>query len=161
MAKRRSKRGVDPYRALYWGALTEDELAMVDAMAFSDEEMMITEQLKLLSLREARLMRRIAEAERIDDGLHVDNVTRRDSDAGAQGKSETTVKSVSILELIKEFEAELTRVQARKTQCIALLQRIRLDRKRHGAYSEDPDASDPFLEALNGNADVWSEGGQL
>ena len=54
-----------------------------------------------------------------------------------QKQTETTTKTISTFEVIQKLEAELTRVQARKTRCIEALNRIRLERQKLASDSED------------------------
>ncbi len=122
------------YAEVYWDTLDEDELAMIEGMSF-DEENDLEQQIALLTIRERRLLMQIQKFRKSQD-QSIDSTITRDllitgsiETSGEQNHHETTIKTSPTLDIILKLETTLTQVQARKTQCIASLHKIRSDRK--------------------------------
>lgn len=131
------------YETIYWDTITEEELQMVQNMHY-EEERLLEEQIALLTIRERRLMKSIEEKKNAKGGLALESVVSRSLEIkgniikGEQQKqTETTTRTISTFEVIQKLEAELTRVQARKTRCIEALNKIRLERQKLASDSED------------------------
>lgn len=97
-----------------------------------------------MSVRERRLMKSIEEKKNTKGGLALDSVISRSLEIkgniikGEQQKqTETTTKTISTFEVIQKLEAELTRVQARKTRCIEALSKIRLEKQKLESDTEN------------------------
>lgn len=109
-----------------------------------EEERLLQEQIALMSVRERRLMKSIEEKKNTKGGLALDSVISRSLEIkgniikGEQQKqTETTTKTISTFEVIQKLEAELTRVQARKTRCIEALSKIRLEKQKLESDTEN------------------------
>lgn len=124
------------YARIYWDTLDDDERAMIGDMKY-EEERLLEEQIALLTVRERRLMKSIAEKKAVTGGLALESVVSRKLEikgnvviSDQQTQTETTTKTISTFEVIQKLEAELTRVQARKTRCIEALNKLRLERTK-------------------------------
>ena len=132
--KNNFKHGI--YEKIYWDTLDNDERAMLADMHY-EEERLLQEQIALLSVRERRLMKRIADEKETKGGLALESVIQRKLEIKGnvvyddkQTQTETTTRTISIFEVIQKLEAELTRVQSKKTRCIEALNKLRLERQK-------------------------------
>lgn len=130
------------YSAIYWDTLDEDELALLEAMSY-DEEQELEQQIALLAIRERRLLQQIQKFRKIQDQT-INSTTSRElkikgciEKGEEQEHSETTIKTSPTLDFILKLEATLTQVQARKTQCISSLHKIRSDRQDRAEREEE------------------------
>lgn len=130
--KNNFKHGV--YERIYWDTLDEEEMQMIQSMQY-EEERLLQEQIALLTVRERRLMKSIEEKKNTKGGLALDSVIKRTLQiegniiqGDEQKQTETTTRTISTFEVIQKLEAELTRVQAKKTRCIEALNKLRVDR---------------------------------
>lgn len=124
------------YERIYWDTLDDEEMEMLQAMQY-EEENLLQEQIALLSVRERRLLKSIQQKKSSKGGLALDSVVKRTLEIEGniikgkkQKQTETTTRTVSTFEVIQKLETELTRVQAKKTRCIESLNRLRLERVR-------------------------------
>lgn len=124
------------YERIYWDTLDEEEKQMIQDMHY-EEERLLQEQIALLSVRERRLLKTIAEYKEKKGGLALESVIQRKLEIDGniiqddyQTQTETTTRTISTFEVIQKLEAELTRVQAKKTRCIEALNKLRLERMR-------------------------------
>lgn len=125
------------YEKIYWDSLDDDEYDLLAEIGYEEEEEQLIEQIKLLTIRERRLMKSIKEFKEKQSGVALDSVTRRSLEINGniitgkhQSQIETTTKTISTFEVIMRLEAELTRVQARKTKCIDELKRVRIEKEK-------------------------------
>lgn len=159
--KNNYKHGI--YENIYWDTISDEEMEMIQDMHY-EEERMLQEQIALLTIRERRLMITINEKKNTKGGLALDSVVSRSLKIEGniikgeeQKQTETTTKTISTFEVIQRLEAELTRVQARKTKCIEALSKLRLERLKLNP-DEDEYEDDGFLEALKGTiSEVWDD----
>lgn len=123
------------YAKVYWDTLDEDELALLEEMPIDEEENLM-DQIRLLSIRERRLMKEIKNFKEKAAGLTVDSVTKRvleiKGDVASQKEQkqdETTTKTTSSFDVVLRLEAELSKVQTSKTKALNTLHKIRSDHK--------------------------------
>lgn len=151
------------YEQVMLGLLSED-----DAKIFQDEETgLIVEQelrqtLATLNVKEVRLMRHIANVQKIVDAqkeqadfLAAESEEHRDGDETCFD-SYSTFK-VSPLEAMTKLEAELDKVQGRKVKVLAELEKLRLGReklalekKRLDGESDQSKLANAWIAALTG-----------
>lgn len=134
------------FSKVYWDALDEDELDLIDDMDDAEEQQLIM-QLQMFSVRERRLMRSIKkyrELETENHGLAVkavsktkklEDVTDFDGKSVCDGKykkvTETSATHTeSVMNSIMTLEAELTKVQRAKTKAIEALSRLRTESQK-------------------------------
>lgn len=115
------------YRTVYQDCLTNDELDLMSSLTY-DEEQMLTEQIALLTIRERRLLQSIMQYQ----DLELEQVHNRETesirDIEGYTERETVRITASRIDVIGKLEAELTKVQGKKTKCIESLAKIRADR---------------------------------
>ena len=138
------------YAKIFWEDLTPEENSMVRTMPTEPEELLF-DQIKLLTVREYRIMRRIAQLSGIESGLAVDSVIRSEDKRQFADKEEKVLYDERIAEkveagdrlpghpyhvqtrteathnIILRLEEVLTRIQDEKRRAIESL--IRLQRK--------------------------------
>lgn len=138
------------YAKIFWEDLTPEENSMVRTMPTEPEELLF-DQIKLLTVREYRIMRRIAQLSGIESGLAVDSVIRSEDKRQFADKEEKALYDERIAEkveagdrlpghpyhvqtrteathnIILRLEEVLTRIQDEKRRAIESL--IRLHRK--------------------------------
>ena len=148
------------YSIPYWDTLTDDEREIIENMS-CDEELLLIEQIKLLTIRERRLMIAIGQFRDMKGGLYVDGVVRHEKkrvfenetdrklykkirqDKVDEGKVsylydevEITTETRSTITVVERLENELTKVQGKKTDCLRALAQL------HKDGGEDPTGAD-------------------
>ncbi len=143
------------YETVYWDTLTEEEERMIENMRLDDEEAHYEDQLRLLTIRERRLLRRIEEYNIQKGGLALNSVTKRVVETegnlikgSKQTQTETTTRTISTFEVIQRMEAELTRMQGKKTKCIDSLTKLRNERRKLEEESKGSDFAIGWVDAI-------------
>jgi len=157
------------YAQVYWDALEDEELAMIQNMHTNSEEYLLN-QLQLFSIRERRLMKQIQEfrlniKEKGSNSFGIKGIKRTNKKSDFDGKSEeTNTEMEPLLNSIMTLEQELTKVQRAKTKALETLNRLRNDMRRleleqQRLNPEEPEIEDDgFLEALKGSAaEDWED----
>ncbi|WP_206458691.1 helix-turn-helix domain-containing protein [Anaerovorax sp. IOR16] len=155
--KNNYKHGI--YEQVYWDTLDEEEKALIFDMQFEEEQSLI-DQIRLLTVRERRLMMSIAKNKEAKGGLALDSVVKRKLEIKGniieddnQIQEETTTRTISTFEVLMKLEAELTRVQSKKTRCIEALNKIRTERKKLEEGENGNDLVDDWISAVTGGED--------
>ena len=126
------------YSAIFWDTLTEEEQAMIEEY-HSDEEMMMIDEIKLLTVRERRLMQIINSYKDDSKQLTVSTInTKKTSD-----KKETQTFVESNGNIVMRLENELTNVQSKKTKAIEMLNKLRISKGGGG----ENDIADAWIKA--------------
>lgn len=143
------------YEEVFWDTLTAQELDMIQAMPYEDEEIMLFHEIQLLTARERRLMQRIFEQQEKAGGLALESVTKRKLETTGniinddnQTQDEITTRTISTFEVIAKLEAELTRVQGKKTRCLEALNKLRVERRKLDEESKGNAAVNDWVSAL-------------
>lgn len=151
------------YEKIYWDTLDEDEIKMVQDMHY-EEEKLLQEQIALLSVRERRLMKNVAEYKEKKGGLALDSVIQRKLEIDGniiqddkQTQTETTTRTISTFEVVQKLEAELTRVQAKKTRCIEALNKLRNERLRIEGEEKGNDLVNDWMHGVMDGDDYEEE----
>lgn len=120
------------YMGVYLDVLTEEERDLLDAIP-QDEEELLKEQIALLSIRERRLLKTIKEYS--ERKVYVEYIDKQNSEnkGATNGKvyskfESKTVHTAATISVVERAEAELTRVQGKKTKAIDSLARLRAER---------------------------------
>ncbi len=154
------------YSKVYWDALDEDELDLIDSMDDAEEQQLIM-QLQMFSVRERRLMRSIKkyrELEEENHGLAVKAVSKTKkvedlTDFGGESVSSGKFKKVTetsatntepVMNSIMTLEAELTKVQRAKTKAIEALLKYRMEKAKMNSESAGDGAVDDWIEEILG-----------
>lgn len=147
------------YEKIYWDTLDEEERTLIFEMQFEEEQSLI-DQIRLLTVRERRLMKSIAKNKDIRGGLALDSVVKRKLEIKGniieddnQVQEETTTKTISTFEVLMKLEAELTRVQSKKTKCIEALNKIRMERQKQADGEVGNELVDDWISGVVGGAD--------
>ena len=158
------------YSKVYWDALDDEELDLIDSMADVEEEQLIM-QLQMFSIRERRFMKNIKKYQEIEQenhGLAVEEVSKTkntedlmnmDGESIASGKykkvkESTVTKTKAVMNSIMALEAELTKVQRAKTKAIEALSKYRLEKAKLESESAGNDAVDDWIAAVLGEEET-------
>lgn len=160
------------YSQIYWDTLDEVEKEMTETIQKSEEELLI-DQIKLLTVRERRLMLAINKYREIKGDLAVSSVITShekrafpEGDAGEVEKERykelrqakideglisylgfkkfTQTTTEATYNIVLRLEKELTAVQSKKTKCIQALAALHAN----GKDSDDDGLIDDWIEAL-------------
>lgn len=154
------------YSKVYWDALDEDELDLIDNMDDAEEEQLIM-QLQMFSVRERRLMRSIKKYRELEEENHglavkvlsktkkVEDLTDFDGESVGSGKykkvTETSVTNTEpVMNSIMTLEAELTKVQRAKTKALEALSKLRIENAKMDSENTGNDAVDDWIAAVLG-----------
>ena len=88
------------YAKIFWEDLTPEEIAMANTIPTDPEEILL-DQIKLLTVRERRIMRRIAQFNGIESGLAVDSVIRSEDKRQFANEAEKQLYDKTIAEKVK------------------------------------------------------------
>ncbi len=158
------------YSEVYWDALDDEELDLIDNMAGVEEEQLIM-QLQMFSIRERRFMKNIKKYQEIEQenhGLAVEEVSKTkkmedlmnmDGESIASGKykkvkESTVTKTKAVMNSIMALEAELTKVQRAKTKAIEALSKYRLEKAKLESESAGNDTVDDWIAAVLGEEEA-------
>lgn len=151
--KNNFKHGI--YESVYWNVLSDEEKQMIEELSFDEEEQLLIEQIRLLTVREYRFMRRVEEYVNTKGGLAVERVTSRkfegENKNGAYSSTETVTQTVSTAEVIQKIEAELTKIQSRKTRCIEALNKLRSERRKFDGGDKENEIVNDWVAGLIGS----------
>lgn len=136
------------YETIFADTLDDDELEIylgIDTDAVRQAE----EEVRLLTIRERRMMQRIANLKQLADrdGMTVVEITEEESDKPQGRVDATTRKRQGVLGQIQAIEEALTRVQERKRAAIELLHKL-----RGGGNPDNADKLDQLLERMEAAA---------
>lgn len=154
------------YSKVYWDALDEDELDLIDSMDGVEEQQLIM-QLQMFSVRERRLMRSIKKYRELEVENHglsvkavsktkkVEDMTDFDGESVGAGKykkvTETSVTHTeAVMNSIMVLESELTKVQKAKTKAIEVLSKIRIERIKMEDETSGNETVDDWIAAVLG-----------
>lgn len=134
------------YSQVYWDTIDEAERAMIQDMP-EDEETMLLDQIKLFSVRERRIMQAIEKVKGKDEQLTnttVKTEVRMDNDSNEMEdespKPYTLVTSTENKHnVVARLEDELTRVQRAKSQAIATLSKLNIEKQKIALIKEKDD----------------------
>ncbi len=163
------------FETLLFDCLEPEERRLADAVP-ADKEQLLLQEIRLLTVREYRMLRRIEDLKRteeyFDNGEPVAGMTVVGRKTGIEKDHETDLKEFrGKLGQIQSVEDALTRVQGRKQRAIEALHKFGFDDahleielakvelaalKIGGQEAEEED--DGFLEAMNAQAgDLWGD----
>lgn len=142
------------HETIFASALDPEELAIYMAVD-TRVAAQIEEEIRLLTIRELRMMNRIHKLRLAGDMTIVEQTEEEqgageDDEGKPKGKTKRSWKSLGTLGQIQSIEAELTKVQEKKARLIA----VKIDAEK-GKPPEDEE-KDTYLAALNATAEeVW------
>lgn len=163
------------FETLLFDCLDPAERSLADAVP-ADKEQLLLQEIRLLTVREYRMLRRIEDLRRTeecyDSGEPAEGMTMVSRKSGIEKGKTTDLKEFQgKLGQIQAIEDALTRVQGRKQRAIEALHKFGFDAARleielakvelaslkiGGQETEEED--DGFLDALNAQAgDLWGD----
>lgn len=163
------------FETLLFDCLEPEERSLADAVP-ADKEQLLLQEIRLLTVREYRMLRRIEDLRRTeecyDSGEPAEGMTMVSRKSGIEKGKTTDLKEFQgKLGQIQAIEDALTRVQGRKQRAIEVLHKFGFDAARleielakvelaslkiGGQETEEED--DGFLDALNAQAgDLWGD----
>ncbi|HEX2986083.1 MAG TPA: phage terminase small subunit [Caproiciproducens sp.] len=129
------------YSKIYFDTLDEDERALLESVDL-DEEQILLQQIRDLTIKARRLKRRIKEAEEERGGLSLDGVVRERTPNGEK----TTTITTSTFDRVIKLEAELDKTQGRITKATDTLIKYREEQARLSIEQEKLNLSKQELE---------------
>jgi uncharacterized protein YjcR len=150
------------YSQIYWDTLSEEERELIETME-TDEEFQLQEQIRLLTVRERRILMAIRQKKEKNAGQIISSVTRSEtkrtfkSDEDRELYEQTQADKVSEGKIlpgesynlitvtentdssIMRLEQELTAIQKAKTKAIDSLSRLNLEREKLSLIREKDD----------------------
>ena len=129
------------YSKIYFDTLDEEERTLLESVDL-DEEQILLQQIRDLTIKARRLKRRIKEAEEERGGLSLDWVVRERTPTGEK----TTTITTSTFDRVVKLEAELDKTQGRITKVTDTLIKYREEQARLNIEREKLDLSKQELE---------------
>lgn len=163
------------FETIYKDVLDDDEVELYGKYKVEDEKETLIEQIKILTIRENRMLKRIKELKDSGKDLTIQNITRSKSSTteyGGFASESSNTLAESTVDKIQRIEEALTRVQDSKRKCLEALHRFKLEdnrfeleliRMERQAAADEPQesgdsTSDNLIDALNTKAkEVWSD----
>lgn len=156
------------FETLLFDCLEPEERRLAEAMP-EDKVQLTVQEIKLLTVRERRMLRRIEEIRksvaRFEGGTTSEEMAIVGRKVGIDRDHQTDLVELrGKLDQIQSIEEALTRVQARKQAAIDSLhrfgvddKRLRLEMQRQTPEAEEETEDDGFLDAISGLArEDWS-----
>lgn len=150
------------YESIFVDVLDPDERGLYAQMKV-EVAAQLDEEIRLITIRERRMMQRIARLKEVEMTVVEESETEEgeeirpvDEDAGNAvvlvKEKKTTLRKVGTLGQIQHIEEALTRVQAQKARLLELKHKV-----ESGVGPDHPDLR-PYFEALEATAeDVWGD----
>jgi uncharacterized protein YjcR len=129
------------YSKIYFDTLDDEERDLLESVELNEEGILL-QQLRDLTIKARRLKRRIKEAEEERGSLSLDGVVRERTPTGEK----TTTITTSTFDRIIKLEAELDKTQGRITKVTDTLIKYREQRERLGIEQEKLELSKQELE---------------
>ncbi len=163
------------FEIVYKDVLDEDELEIFNKYDVEDEKNVLVEQIKILTIRENRMLKRIRNLKDSGKDLTIQTITRNKSSTTEYGGIATESSSTyaeSTVDKIQRIEEALTRVQDSKRKCLESLHKFKLEDNRfelellrleREIESDEPSQdneknNNSLIEALNIKAkEVWTD----
>lgn len=160
------------YETIFFEVLTDKEKELYQACKIEDKKQSILEEIKLITIREYRIMNRIKKLQEKDKDMVVDSITKRQYKSIIADNTETATQVISIITPLQKLEDALTRVQDQKRRCIDSLHKIenddrrleleiiRLEMEAARESEKDPENTkdDSFIKALDDSVEsAWDD----
>lgn len=160
------------HETIFFDVLTENEKKLYQKYTVEDKKQSLLEEVKLITIREYRIMNRIKKLQEKDKDMTVESITKRQYKSVLQDETETATQVTNIINPLQKLEDALTRVQEQKRKCIDSLHKIenddrrleleiiRLEMEAARDSSENPEDAkdDSFIKALNDSVEsTWND----
>lgn len=171
-AKNKNAVKTGEFETLFFDALEPEEQLLIDTMPL-DKEQLLIQEIKLLTVREHRMLKRIDNLKKAADAQEEEKAAGMTAVKYKSDTEKDSIEYTGVLGQIQAIEDALTRVQSRKQKAIDSLHRFGFDDARLEIElmkvelltikidgQETEIADDGFMDALNAEAGgLWSEEG--
>lgn len=160
------------YETIFFDVLTDEEKELYKKFKTEDKKQSILEEIKLITIREYRIMNRIKKLQEKDKDMVVDSITKRQYKSTTEDQTETATQVISIITPLQKLEDALTRIQDQKRRCIDSLHKIENDDRRleleiirlemeaarEGEKDPENAKDDSFIKALDDSVEsAWDD----
>lgn len=142
------------YESIYKDVLDDEEIELFNEYSVINKAKELENELKLLIIRERRMLKRIADLNSTGRDLTINSITRNKSSTTEYGGSVSESSSTyaeSTIEKVQRIEEALTRIQEAKRRCIDSLHKIEIENKKH-------DLQEKVFNSKNDNDNENKEG---
>lgn len=160
------------YENIFSGCFSDEEKTFLEKENLKDKKEEILLDLKILTIRESRMLNRIENLKKSNSDMVINNISKTNNRGTKWDNSTTHTQVENIIIAIQRIEEALTRVQESKRKCLDSLHRmenddrklelelIRLEMeasKENNSNTEDL-TDDSFIKALNDSAEgAWND----
>lgn len=121
------------YESIYKDVLDDEELELFNNYSVENKVKELENELKLLIIREKRMLKRIATLNNTGKDLTINSITRNKSSTteygGMVSESSSTYAEATV-EKIQRIEEALTRIQEAKRRCVDSIYKIEIENKK-------------------------------
>lgn len=154
------------YETIIYDVLLDDEKLLYNKYEIEDKIASLKEELKILAVREYRIMKKIKVISEKNKDMTIENITKNNSN-----DMPTSIHATNTINILQKLEDSLTRIQEQKRKCIDSLHKIETDdrkfelelirlEKEASKYDnpEDDFKDDSFIKALEDSVEsVWDD----
>lgn len=122
------------YESIYKDVLNDEEIELFNEYSVKNKVKELENELKLLIIRERRMLKRIADLNSTGKDLTINSITRNKSSTteyGGNVSESSSTYAESTIEKVQRIEESLTRIQEAKRRCIDSLHKIEIENKKH------------------------------
>ena len=142
------------YESIYKDVLDDEEIELFNEYSVKNKVKELENELKLLIIRERRMLKRIADLNSTGKDLTINSITRNKSSTteyGGNVSESSSTYAESTIEKVQRIEEALTRIQEAKRRCIDSLHKIEIENKKH-------DLQEKVFNSKNDNDNENKEG---
>lgn len=122
------------YESIYKDVLDDEEIELFNGYSVKNKVKELENELKLLIIRERRMLKRIADLNSTGKDLTINSITRNKSSTTEYGgniSESSSTYAESTIEKVQRIEEALTRIQEAKRRCIDSLYKIEIENKKY------------------------------
>lgn len=122
------------YESIYKDVLDDEEIELFNGYSVKNKVKELENELKLLIIRERRMLKRIADINSTGKDLTINSITRNKSSTTEYGgniSESSSTYAESTIEKVQRIEEALTKIQEAKRRCIDSLHKIEIENKKH------------------------------
>lgn len=122
------------YESIYKDVLDDEEIELFNGYSVKNKVKELENELKLLIIRERRMLKRIADLNSTGKDLTINSITRNKSSTTEYGgniSESSSTYAESTIEKVQRIEEALTKIQEAKRRCIDSLHKIEIENKKH------------------------------
>lgn len=121
------------YESIYKDVLDDEEIELFNGYSVKNKVKELENELKLLIIRERRMLKRIADINSTGKDLTINSITRNKSSTTEYGgniSESSSTYAESTIEKVQRIEEALTKIQEAKRRCIDSLHKIEIENKK-------------------------------